>query len=292
MLIVLLTACLRGPSTDVLPDDRLLIHLPEQSTTTAKSLAKAGEKNWAQYYILTAQVTESVNGMTGWVLGLTNTIVTTQRPSSYDRETEHAEWGPYAQTLDPVETVLWVTHNEDDSYSWGYDQWPKEDESGRATVVTGTVDPGATHEENTGRFTIDFTTIHTMDPTSAISGGSFTADYTLTPDGATNSVTVADFGDVTVDGTYDYTTSSAGDGTMDLTALYNAYPGDQDESHHILSQWNSEGAGRADASLSGGDLGGKTGNAAECWDTAFERVYYTEDWSSTVEGDAGKCMIP
>ncbi|HND32212.1 MAG TPA: hypothetical protein PKY30_16660 [Myxococcota bacterium] len=285
-----LVACMSGPNTDGLPDNRLLIQLPT-SSSSGKSLSKAEEKNWSTYYLLTAQVTDQVNGMVGFVLGLTTGIVSTQRPTTYDEDNGFAEWGPYADTLDPVETVLWVQHNDDNSYSWGYDQWPKEDETARVTVVTGEVDAGATKESSTGRFTIDFTTIHQMDPTSAIQQGSFSSEYSLSPTLSSNTVTVADYTLTSFDGVYAYAQGDAGDGTMDLKVAYDAYPGSADELHTVTSAWTPEGAGRADATLSGGDLGSQSGAASECWSTSFERVYYTEDWSSLVEGDPTLCAL-
>ena len=47
-----LVACMSGPNTDGLPDNRLLIQLPT-SSSSGKSLSKAEEKNWSTYYLLT-----------------------------------------------------------------------------------------------------------------------------------------------------------------------------------------------------------------------------------------------
>lgn len=293
MFALMLVGCMAGPDSSLLPDDRLLIKLPE-SSETAKSVSKAEEKEWSEYYLLTADVTEDVNGMIGFVLGLTSAIVTWQRPTTYDAEAGYAEWGPYSETLDPVETVLWIQENEDGSLNWAYDQWPKDDTSARVSVIVGEVDAGSTKEDNTGRFTIDFTTMHELDPTTEFDQGLFAADYTLNPEGAAATVDFTDFTILSTDAAYEYTSTTAGDGTMGLLVNYDITPElgtGVNEDHSIFSRWAADGSGRGDATVTGGDLGSTTYHASECWNTSFERAYYTEDWSNITEGDLGACSF-
>jgi len=48
------------------------------------------------------------------------------------------------------------------------------------------------------------------------------------------------------------------------------------ESLTLRSRWLATGAGRADARASGGDLGALQITSSECWNTTFQRVYYTD----------------
>lgn len=42
----------------------------------------------------------------------------------------------------------------------------------------------------------------------------------------------------------------------------------------IVSRWFPDGRGRADAAVTGGDLNGVTFAASECWNSAFERLFF------------------
>jgi hypothetical protein len=58
----------------------------------------------------------------------------------------------------------------------------------------------------------------------------------------------------------------------------------------IRSRWQSDGAGRGDARLAGGDLGSAQAIASECWSSLFRRVYYTDNASfQPTEGDVASC---
>ena len=44
----------------------------------------------------------------------------------------------------------------------------------------------------------------------------------------------------------------------------------------LRSRWLANGEGRADVRLAGGDLGHGAAIGSECWDTMFQRTYYTD----------------
>ena len=46
----------------------------------------------------------------------------------------------------------------------------------------------------------------------------------------------------------------------------------------LNSKWSTTGAGRSDATISGGDMT-KEVDATECWSSTFQRVYYTDNVS-------------
>lgn len=291
LALVGLSACLpASPLTEVLPDERIKVNLP------LATAAKDGTRDWATWYLATAEVTENVNGLIGYVLVLVDTITTWYPPSYVNEDRTSATWGPWADALDPVETVLHVTHDvETDMYTWGFDQWPKDltDEDAR-TVVAGEVDPGATREASTGRFVVDFTTIHELDPTEE-GTGTFTVEYDIRTDGASAWATFEDFGPEGLQATYFYDQAEDGSGTMDLVLTVDLNPGTgtgTEETLYVRSRWTAEGAGRSDVIGTGGDLGTADATLSECWSTSFERVYYTDDYSGAEEGDAAACVFP
>jgi hypothetical protein len=293
-LVFLLSACGLGQSgsdlRDVLPDDRIKVNLP-----TPGGAKGDGERDWATFYLFTAEITEDINGMAGFVIGMVNRI-TLDYPPSYVNESESsATWGPWADTLDPVFTQLEVTHDlETDAYTWGFDQWPKDDATDVHRVIDGQVDPGATHEVNSGSFLVDFTQINELDPTEEATG-TFEVDYDIRDDGVDGTAIFSDFGPTALDASYAYWDSDEGDGNMDLTMQADIDGGGAMETLAIHSRWLATGAGRSDVSATGGDLGDLTFYVSECWSTSFERVYYTDSFKGgkgTVEGDVSACAYP
>lgn len=288
-----LTACdtsLRGEFDRVLPDDRVLINLP----TDDASSARVG--GWSEFYVLTADVTKSVNGLAGYVLVLVDTI-TDYPASSISDDGNTATWGPFADALDPVETQLWVTHEADDSWSWGFDQRPKNDEAAEwVNVVAGEVDAGATEAASRGRFSVDWTAMQSMNPT-VHAVGTFAVDYDI---GASGVSGTAMFDEVLFDGQtevldalYAYEQVYGGSGAMDLVVQADAEDTatDAKETLVIRSRWESTGTGRSDAYLSGGDLGELTATASECWDLMFQSVYYIDNYTPIEEGEIASCAF-
>ncbi len=292
ILAVTGAGCATSPDLlDVLPDERIEINLP-----TGAEAAKAvdPDKAWATFYLFTAEITENVNGLVGGVLYWVGTLTSTYPPTWVDEDRTEASWGPWSRALDPVETLLWVAYEPaDDTYDWGIDQWPREATAEEALpVILGEVDAGATREASSGRFTIDFDTRHMLDPTEE-AVGFFTVDYAIREDGASGWATFEDFGPEGIDAAYFYDQTRDGEGSMDLTVESDLTPGlgtGLTETWDVHSRWLPTGAGRADVVVSGGDLGALTGHAVECWSASFERIYYTDDFSGTVEGDEALCV--
>ena len=97
------------------------------------------------------------------------------------------------------------------------------------------------------------------------------------------------------DFTFDYAYAESADGSGDFQfALDSDFEenGSASEQALIRSRWLDDGEGRADALLSGGDLGGIEVQASECWDEQFRRSYYTDSVGyQATEGDAGSCAF-
>jgi hypothetical protein len=291
----LATGCFLLPGselTEVLPDERIEINLP-----LASDLAKDDTREWSTFYLWTAEVTENVNRMTGFMLVLVDTITHDYRPSYVNEDQSEAVWGPWTEgPLDPNETQLRVQHDlETDLYTWGFERWAKDaGEEAMVTVVDGEVDPGATREVNSGRFTIDFTTINAMDPTEEATG-IYAVDYDIAEDGVSGVASFEDFGPEGFDADYAYSQTFGGEGEMDLVLVIDLDPAwglGLDETVAMHSRWLADGSGRGDVQVSGGDLGDEIGFATECWSSSFERVYYLDQYNGVEEGDPSLCAYP
>ena len=290
LLFLALPACfVQDPLVEILPDERVEVNLP-----LASGLAK-DDDDWATLYLFTASTTEDINRMVGTVLLWVDTITHDYQPSYVDATETSATWGPWGTALDPVYTLLWVARDpETDVTTWGFDQWPRDTARDASyPVVQGEVDPGATREVSTGRFSIDFDTIHELDPTEEATG-QFSVDYDIREDGVSGTATFTGFGPDDLDADYAYEQTFDGEGRMDLGVVSDLNPGDGtglEETWDVRSRWLATGAGRADVRVTGGDLGATEATVSECWDGSFARVYYRESLSGTEEGDPAACAF-
>lgn len=271
--------------SDVLPDDRLEISLPEDETESARD-----SRDWSEAYLLTRGVTDDVNGMVGSVL-LWARLITLDTPK--EKTDEMAVWGPYGDTLDPYTYTLTIEKEASGDYSWRFDFLPKGiDDAEWITVVDGWVEAGATKQDSHGGFTIDFDEVAYLDPNSPDAAGLFEVEYELTTDGVWGIVDYVvdnDAGEeVTI--TYQYEQSTDGDGSMDLVADADADEDGDLDRWSVRSRWASTGAGRSDARLDDGD-GTELGTLNECWSESFETAWRYQDWDGAEEGDAASCAF-
>lgn len=290
--LVALTACTEMVPRDyaeVLPDERVLVSLP----TDVGDAARDGE--FSEFYLLTAKVTDDVNGLIGGVL-LTVNAVTQLPPSWSDTEENTAVWGPFANALDPVETVLWVHHDpETDVYTWVVAQRPKNEPSDEAWVhvIAGEVDPDATPEDSSGWFAIDFDAANALDPNQEATG-KFLTEYDIDPDGVSALAGFEDFteGGEAVNAYYAYDQTHGGEGLMDLALDADVNGIGEEEVLVVRSRWTPVGEGRSDAYVTGGDLGALVATASECWDDSFAPVFHTDNYSGEdPTGDESLCAF-
>ncbi len=293
-LFLALGGCFQTTSmSDVLPDERIQVNLP-MDEGTAKGLAK-DEIEWSTWYLFTAATTQNINSMIATVLFWVDTVTTNYRPTYVDRDTNQAEWGPWSTALDPVETLLWVSYDPTaDTHGWGFDQWPRGDvRDSASTVIVGEVDPGATREISSGRFEIDYTTIHELDPTETATG-LFEVEYDIHEAGVTATAAFTEFGEDALNATYAYDQTFEGGGMMDLIVTGDVNPESDtglEEDWFTRSRWQADGSGRADIRVTGGDLGSTVATISECWSSSFEQVWYSESLTGFELGDQGLCAF-
>src|SRR5690606_12171163 len=190
-----------------------------------------------------------------------------------------------------------VTANDDGTYDWTLDGQSKSNPAqGFLTVISGHAvpdeQPGDHVHRGTGEFTIDFDAGELVNP---VDNTPDTGNVLVTYDLAERVVTMhAEGADALGNpGSWDYYYAENADRSGDVQFALDA---DIDESGSlreqalIRSRWQADGQGRADAMVSGGDLGDLTVTATECWDAQFRRVFYGDsgEWLPT-EGDAASC---
>ncbi len=294
-ILALTVACV--PTDDardyaqLLPDNRIQVNLPTELEGTARL------DGWSQSYLITAKVTDDINGLLAGIL-LTVDAVTELPPTWSSEEDNTAVWGPWANALDPVETTLWVHHDVDtDEYAWGVNQRPKnQGDVEWTTVIAGVVDAGATPDSSSGYFGADFDAAAQLDPNVGLRG-QFLSEYAISADGTVVATAgFEDFGDAggdTTDAYYHYEQVPQGEGKMDLA--YNAdvhENGSADEVRLLRSRWVATGAGRSDLSVPEGELGELIATASECWGETFESEYWTDNFSGAGEvGDVSVCAF-
>jgi hypothetical protein len=257
----------------------------------------------ADYYVITRNLSRDLNRGAGWVLVLVHTIV--HYPYT-ERDGNSYTWGPWSDTLEPAEYKLVVVDNGNETYDWSLEGKSKIDGSMEFTpVIYGYAKAGATPHRGSGNFTIDFDAGERVNPVDN-QGDMGVVDVVYDLENRDNTPALLDIHvdsfQADEDGTlqpvsWDYNYAENFDGSGDLSF---GVHGDLDENDDdtlfedalIRSRWLTDGSGRADIMVSGGDLVDMTVTASECWDDSFSRVFYgdSEDWVPS-EGDEADCAF-
>lgn len=262
--------------------DQVQIKLPQNANRSVGDLA--------EWYVATRNVTRTFNGGTGWVLVLVHTII--QFPvTSVNGDTY--TWGPWSDALDPAEYKLDVTAVGDGTYTYQLSGRSKTVASSAfEVIIDGKADPRAGDLKGSGEFLIDFDAGKRVNPIdSGDAKGSVDVHYDLAARHLDLDImSTNDQGEpVMADYAYNQTLDGGGDMVFDVDGDAGGTPAQE----HITlrSRWQSNGMGRADARLAGGDLG--TGaTASECWDGLFRRTYYTDSVNfAPTEGSVSACAF-
>lgn len=256
---------------------------------------------WAKYYGFTRVVRDGVNAVTGVVLGSVWIIVHTQ-PTSVGQD--EAIWGPYTDSLEPVTWRFRVTEVAENEYEYRLEGRPKasSDDSDFRAVLLGKGFGKGHPSHGDGEFTIDIDTARELDPFYyGDDSGKVRVSHDLPPNitddlFALPKTITAEVTPSSTDAWWTVTSTANEDKTG--TLIVHAFDDTDDsattakEDIRIASQWNAQGAGRSDITLTGGDVPADPGQvtAVECWDTDFFRVYYSDSlqWEAT-EGEASAC---
>ncbi len=259
------------------------IELPEGNARAIGDLA--------EWYVATRNVTRMFNGGSAWVLILVHAII--QYPvTSVDNNIY--TWGPWSDALDPTEYKLDVVDNLDGTYSYQLSGRSKIDAgSSFEVVIDGLADPRLGEGQGNGTFTLDFDASRRVNPIDSDpdARGTITAGYDLSARHLDLAIESVDDTGAPVSANYEYNRTLDGGGDMVFAITGDAGGTSAQEQITLRSRWQSNGAGRADARLRGGDLTSPA-IASECWSTSFRRTYYTDnvDFQPT-EGAVADCAF-
>lgn len=292
--VLSLAACVQEatihPIGDALPTaDQVAMEMPEGASARLVALGQRSD-----YYVMTRDTTRDLNAVTAWVLIVVHTIV--QHPAT-TIDGDVYTWGPWSGALDPAEYRLTVTDLGDGSYDWQLDGRSKtEPGAGFLTVISGNAEPSDPVGEGRGRFLIDFAAAEAVNPVDndvAQGTAEFTYDLGVVGERTTQIAIHAEAGvaEAAFDYLYDENLDGSGAFRFAIAADLDD-EGGADERAEIQSRWLASGAGRGDATITGGDLDGVTVSASECWDTTFRRVYYADSAGfAPTEGEVTDCAF-
>ena len=245
----------------------------------------------ANYYVVTRDVTRTLNGGTGWVLVLIHAIVqypvTTISGNTYT-------WGPWSDALDPAEYKLDVTDNGDGTYDYKLSGRNKTVAGSQfEVVIDGHADTTAGDLQGNGDFSLDFDAGRRVNPIdSGDAKGKITVQYDLAARHLEMLAQAPDANGNPAMFEYAYNETLAGGGDIVFNVTADGGGTALPENIVIRSRWQADGSGRGDARLAGGDLGSSQAIASECWSSLFRRVYYTDNvsWQPT-EGSVAECAF-
>jgi hypothetical protein len=260
--------------------------------TTTQSLHPLGNppsvSSSAEYYRFTRDITDVVDFGTAVILGAIEIIVHSP-PTTID--STHAVWGPGSgDALDPVVWRFTVTEVAPDEYDYVL-EGQRKGTSDFVAALSGHGFGDASPSHKQGWFQADNDALASLDPDRNHDTGSTKVTFDLRQIPASIAVDI----DKKTDGSAHVvvTHEAGGAGEVDITAHTDIDPskGSGLEDVTLHSKWLTDGSGRADAQLAGGDLP-TTVDATECWSTTFSRVYYQDTVSyEPTSGDASKCSL-
>ncbi|MDB4963327.1 MAG: uncharacterized protein JWP01_3326 [Myxococcales bacterium] len=284
-----LVACVKQ---DEAPEDlKRAIPQAEQVSIKLPGGAERTVGQLAEWYVATRHVTRTFNGGAGWVLVLIHTIiqfpVTTINGDTYT-------WGPWSDALDPAEYKLDVRALADGTYEYQLSGRSKT-QSGASfeVIVDGVADPRPGDLKGNGSFLLDFDAGKRVNPIDSDpeARGQVDVHYDLAARHLDLGIISTNENNEPVMANYAYNETLDGGGDMVFNVDGNAGGTMAQEQITLRSRWQSNGMGRADARLTGGDLT-SSAIASECWDGGFKRTYYSDNVSfAPAEGDVADCAF-
>ncbi len=284
-----------------LPDkESLKIKFPEKGkalTAYEDLLLKTGIGDTAEYYILTRKFTGVVNGSIYFLLSLAEDIA---KSPGGKREGDTKIWGPYTPGgLDPLTYMFTLTRLEEGKWSYKLEAHGKSSEEFKV-IFSGEHKKGTKYRRGTGNLMVDFTTIKSMDP-AKVEEGKIEAGYNTETAPYLLIVKFTNFigqdGKGPVNSTYAYIEEDDGSGEFIYDAITDIDSKGKDENLKLRARWKSDGSGRCDGRVTGGDVldqGVNELDASECWDTDYKRVYFESfinSQSYEKQGDVSKCVF-
>jgi len=178
-----------------------------------------------------------------------------------------------------------------------------DDDSGLTRILYGSFSPGeldGTAASGAGSLVFDLNACRIANVCKPTDQGKLTINYDNTQDQESIAVHIRDIEPVASsaallppDADYCFRRLADGSGYFKFSVNADFVPGLFYDPEHleISAQWNDLEAGRADATISAGDLGSDQVNAAYCWDAQLQASYYHDSADQhPTTGAVGQCV--
>lgn len=269
----------------------------------------------SEYYQFTYGVSTEVNLGTLELLGLVHLIVS--QPST-SQTANSRTWGPYTPGgLDPLAYRVLVTKLAPGQFTFSIDAAPK-GTTNFIPLLDGTMNKGVNSGTGKGTMTLHFDNRRTLRPDTCEQGNvafafddtqpSATLDVMFDKFANANPKNILCLTETPHDASYHFDRTADGAGNFVFTVKANIHKVVENkpllEDISMRSRWQSGGAGRADFSVTGGEVtsdlakGGfkqTAVTASQCWDGSFLTVYETSDPQQlkliATDGDSAKCAF-
>ncbi len=266
------------------------------STDEGASCAEADNDETAYFYQDGCRVITYVNGVVRDVMNLLHTAISHQ-PTHQGGGVYI--WGPFEP--EPGITMMFgMQKNEDGSI--GYKLDAKRSDASDATYLTllrGHIEEGEDLAHNVGDFDLSYDNIQQVNPSAGVGG---VAEYDYDSLGTQTGVHARLHNILAGDGlrhqaevSYYVNADTSGEMwygfTDDLKEGEVGSSGEVvQETAKVHTRWLSDGQGRSDATITGGDLGEDVGRVTECWDADYFQVYAAANWAGET-GDPDLCAF-
>ena len=272
--------------------DELPGRVAHEGREGAATAPLVGER--ADFYQFTRDTSRAVNGTLWVTLKVLETIV--GYPATEVHE-DHAVWGPWNGTLDPITYKLIVEKLDEGHYRYVLQGKPRlEGDSAFVDLIGGETEVDDAAGILRGTIGYDLDAAHALDPHEHPATGRIAATWDAGANPRQVEAAFEDFTDRDSDGpfsaTYRYRENRDGSGSFEFGVRGNLDGTDSAAAEDVvlMTRWDETGAGRGDAMASGGDLGEHVVYANECWDTSFARTFWLDTHAlQPNEGDAGAC---
>ena len=287
-----------------IPDaERVITSTPNEAESRAHAAAMATDGSQyvgglAVYPLWMVQTSITVNEFIFVLLYLVEAI--TAEPIS-EREEDLRRWGPYPTESGHQVVLEMVREGERFDYSMLWNDGVAGDgTSDDLAPFSGSFLAGEVPREGVGEFLFDFELYEQLEPgVLDVTEGLLHVNHDNSDGQVLLDIELVEVLDTTMDepisARYAFYLAPDGSGWFEFADEYNIEGTEEAnlELFEVRNRWQSDGAGRADARISGGDLEPWAFRATECWNSDFLRVHYADDTAFTVDvGDPADCVFP
>src|SRR5688572_7691493 len=251
------TGCKRGPdfASAVPKQGQVKMNVPAASEGQALLVGET-----SGLYVTTLAIASTINGATLGTFAILEAVVRSQPTTQTENE---AVWGPtQPEGLEPLSHQLTVTLVEEGHYTYKLEARRKDDTGPFTVVFEGEAFPGD-DDKGTGSAVWHLGSQRNLVVSQCALVGDIAIDYDATSEPRVLNVDfiqVADEckGETPHDARYTYTESADASGTMEFAVdadIHGAADNKPElETLAVVSQWRSDGAGRSDVIVSGGEV--------------------------------------